>query len=48
MIALQIITPEVASFIGFLAFTLFLLLAFTISYAKRDVNIEITFLEFRR
>lgn len=45
---LQVIPPSTASLIGFLAFTLFLLLAFTIAYVKRDVNIEITFLEFHR
>jgi hypothetical protein len=39
-------TPLVAALIAFCGFSIFLLLAFTVAYAKRDVHIEVTLFEF--
>lgn len=43
---LPAITPPTAALIGFALFSLFILLAFTVAYAKRDVTIDITVFEF--
>ncbi|SFT02779.1 hypothetical protein SAMN04488556_3943 [Halostagnicola kamekurae] len=40
--------PPTAALIGFTVFSLFLLVAFVVAYAKRDVEINITFLEYNR
>ena len=45
---LTAIPPLAAALTAFAAFSIFLLLAFTVAYAKRDVHIEITLLELRR
>lgn len=45
---LDVVTPSVAALIGFVLFALFILLAFAVAYAKRDVEINITLLEFHR
>jgi len=38
----------VVSLIGFGSFALFLLMAFVVAYAKRDVEITVTLLEYHR
>jgi len=45
---LQAISPSVAGFLGFGVFSLIILLAFAVAYAKRDVSINITLLEFHK
>jgi hypothetical protein len=35
-----------AALIGFCVFSVFLLLAFTVAHAKRDVHIEVTLFKF--
>ena len=45
---LTAIPPSVAVLVAFGVFALFVLLAFALAYAKRDVHINITFLEVRR
>lgn len=45
---LTAIPPSAAVLLTFGVFALFVLLAFTLAYAKRDVQISITFLEVRR
>lgn len=45
---LTMIAPLAAALIAFGVFAIFVLLAFTVAYAKRDVHIDVTFLEVRR
>lgn len=45
---LQAISPSLAGLIGFGVFSLIILLAFSVAYAKRDVSINITLLEFHK
>ncbi len=47
---LTIALSSIAPLIGFAVFSLFLLLAFAVAYAKRDVeiNMEITLLKYNR
>lgn len=45
---LQIVSASLASLIAFGTFALFLLLAFAVAYAKRDVSINITVFELNR
>lgn len=45
---LTAIPPSAAVLVAFGVFALFMLLAFALAYAKRDVHISITFLEVRR
>jgi len=42
------ISPSLAGLIGFGMFSLIILLAFSVAYAKRDVSINITLLEFHK
>ena len=45
---LTIVPPSVAVIAAFVVFALFVLLAFALAYAKRDIYIDITFFEIHR
>lgn len=45
---LQTVSASLAGLIGFGVFSLIILLAFSVAYAKRDVSINITLLEFHK
>jgi len=45
---LQAALPPTATLIGIVVFTLLLVVAFSVAHAKRDVEINITLLEFHR
>lgn len=45
---LTALTPSVAVFISFAVFAVLIVVAFVTAYAKRDVTIDVTLLEFHR
>ena len=45
---LQAILPSIASLIAFSVFGIILLITLAVAYAKRDVSISVTLLEYHR